>query len=401
MGVRCLSCHTCFLRQAFRSARVSSTLFALACCFSSALPNQLTNVFMQFRAYTDPLNANSNALNPPSIPPPPPPPPPLNVPPSRARLQLAARLAMNKRNAAAAAASNGEQEGSSPPAAEDAPSSGVFSPPTTTSSGERMRNPFADYDDDDEDNSGSGSDDGEVETVEGGSSLGMDSSAWDRGSWWRGVVRGTRRGGSGSGVGRDSGDNTRDAEMERFGDGRDDDSSDDETGRRMAEVDDVEDEEFGDFAMPEVEDRVTVSGIDPARESILVKPMALHPTTTTLKSSTISPFSSLWPFSREKREGDLLASSQGQGQGEGSNASTPTGPTGPGAMGPEGITEEPVELTREEEAMISEDGKKINRAVEATRRTSIEDPDDDDEVDVGEEIVVRRGGAGAGAAGVR
>jgi SIT4-associating protein SAP185/190 len=172
--------------------------------------------------------------------------------------------------------------------------------------------------------------------------------------------------------------------MERFGDGRDDDSSDDESGRRLAEVDDVEDEEFGDFAMPEVEDRVTVSGIDPARESILVKPMALHPTTTTLKSSTISPFSSLWPFSREKREGELLASSQ---QGEGSNASTPTGP---GVIGPEGITEEPVELTREEESMISEDGNKINRAVEATRRTSIEDPDDD-EVDVGEEIVVRRG----------
>ncbi|KAK3299437.1 SIT4 phosphatase-associated protein-domain-containing protein [Chaetomium fimeti] len=339
----------------------------------------------EFRAYTDPLNANSNTMNPPSIPPPPPPPPPLNVPPSRARLQLAARLAMNKRNAAAATASNGEQEDSSPPTVEDAPSSGVFSPPTTTT-GERMRNPFADYDDDDEENSGSGSDDGEVETVEGGGSLGMESNtSWDRGSWWRGVVRGARRGGSGR-LSRDSGGgDARNADTERFGDGRDDDSSDEEGGRRLAEVDDVEDEEFGDFAMPEVEDRATVSGIDPARESILVKPMALHPTTTTLKSSTISPFSSLWPFSREKKEGELAAAQAG-----GSNTTgTPTG-----GMPAEGITEEPVELTREEEAMISEDGKKIDRAVEATRRTSIEDPDDD-EVDVGEEIIVRR------AAGVR
>ncbi|KAH6845605.1 SIT4 phosphatase-associated protein-domain-containing protein [Chaetomium sp. MPI-CAGE-AT-0009] len=340
----------------------------------------------EFRAYTDPLNANSNTMNPPSIPPPPPPPPPLNVPPSRARLQLAARLAMNKRNAAAAAASNGEQEGSSPPTVDDAPSSGVFSPPTTTTTSERIRNPFADYDDDDEENSGSGSDDGEVETVEGAGSLGMEpNTSWERGSWWRGVVRGARRGGSGSGrAGRDGGGDAGDAEMERFGDGRDDDSSDEEGGRRLAEVDDVEDEEFGDFAMPEVEDRVAASGIDPARESILVKPMALHPTTTTLKSSTISPFSSLWPFSREKKEGELAS------QAGGSNTSTPTA----GDTGAEGITEEPVELTREEEAMISEDGKKIDRAVEATARTSIEDPDDD-EVDVGEEIIVRR------AAGVR
>ncbi|KAK4034697.1 SIT4 phosphatase-associated protein-domain-containing protein [Parachaetomium inaequale] len=336
----------------------------------------------EFRAYTDPLNANNNAMNPPSIPPPPPPPPPLNIPPSRARLQLAARLAMNKRNAAAAAASNGEQEGTSPPTADDATGSGVFTLPSTTAS-ERLRNPFADYEDDDEDNSGSGSDDGEVETVEGG---GASNASWDRGSWWRGVVR-SARGGSRRIGGRDDAD-AQDVEIERFGDGRDDDSSDEDGGRRLGEdVDDIEDEEFGDFAMPEVVgERVSsVSGIDPARESILVKPTAVHPTATVLKSSAISPFSSLWPFSRERKEEEAAAAAAG----EGSNASTPTGPVATG-----GITEEPVELTREEEAMISEDGKKINRAVEATRRTSIEDPDED-EVDVGEEIIVHR------AAGVR
>ena len=277
---------------------------------------------------------------------------------------------MNKRNAAtAAAAANGEQEGTSPPTADDSAGAGAFSLASHTtasgSGGGRLRNPFADYeDDDDEENSGSGSDDGEVENVAGAAGS---STGWDRGSWWRGVVRTARRGGSFKGQDADEVE-------ERFGDGRDDDSSDEEGGGRInLDEEDGEDEEFGDFAMPEVEERVGgVSGIDPAREGVLHKPTALHP--TLLKSSTISPFSSLWPFSREKREGETA--------GEGS-----VGPAG-------GITEEPVELTREEEAMLSEDGKRIDRAVEATRRTSIEDPDED-EVDVGEEIIVHR------AAGLR
>jgi SIT4-associating protein SAP185/190 len=162
-------------------------------------------------------------------------------------------------------------------------------------------------------------------------------------------------------------------EVERFGDGRDDDSSDEEGTRRIRD-DDIDDEEFGDFAMPEVEERVGGgggfrSGIDPDRESVLVKPMPLHPTATTLKS-TVSPFSSLWPFSREKREDDAALT-------EGASS---TGPA---------ITEEPVELAAEEETILGEDGKKIDRAVEATRRTSIEDPDED-EVDIGEEIIVHR-----------
>jgi SIT4-associating protein SAP185/190 len=43
------------------------------------------------------------------------------------------------------------------------------------------------------------------------------------------------------------------------------------------------------------------------------------------------------------------------------------------------------------EGMLSEDGKKIDRAVEAKRRTSIEDPDDDDDVEPGEEHYRRQG----------
>jgi len=279
---------------------------------------------------------------------------------------------MNKRNAAATAAA-GEQEGTSPPTAEDSNETGAFTLPNSTTS-ERVRNPFADYDDGEDDDSNSGSDDGEVDTLAGDApGAGSSDNAWNRGSWWRGVVRSARGGGSRR-LGHDGG---RDVEVERFGDGRDDDSSDEEGGRRLADDDDIEDEEFGDFAMPEVEERVGASGIDANREGILHKPMPLHPTTS-LKSSTISPFTSLWPFSREKKEGE------GSGSAEGSNASTPTGGLNIG-----GITEEPVELTREEEAMISEDGKRINRAVEATRRTSIEDPDED-EVDVGEEVIVHR-----------
>jgi SIT4-associating protein SAP185/190 len=54
------------------------------------------------------------------------------------------------------------------------------------------------------------------------------------------------------------------------------------------------------------------------------------------------------------------------------------------------ITEEPLELGRGETAgenVLDEDGKKVERAVEAKRRTSIEDPDDDDEG----EVIVGRG----------
>ncbi|KAK4185622.1 hypothetical protein QBC35DRAFT_389066, partial [Podospora australis] len=273
--------------------------------------------------------------------------------PSRARLQLAARLAMNKRNAAAAAA-NGGEEGSSP--TDEGTESSLFNIPSMTAS-ERLRNPFAD-DEDDEDRSGSGSDDDQLENVEDDGIEG--NSGWNRGSWWRGVVS------RGAATKKKDDDNQ---EIERFGDGRDD-TDDSDT---HLDADDIDDEEFGDFAMAEVGTGGgggMVSGIDPAREKILVKPMALHP--VAVKSS----FGSLWPFSNpgfglkeKKEEGDKTNDAAGSGSSSG------------------GITEEPVELSKEEDdGVIGEDGKKINRAVEATRRTSIEDPDDDE----GEEIIVHK-----------
>ncbi|KAL1841155.1 hypothetical protein VTJ49DRAFT_7380 [Mycothermus thermophilus] len=355
---------------------------------SARLRGAFVNWKDRFRAYTDPLNANSN-MSPPSIPPPPPPPPPLNVPPSRARLQLAARLAMNKRNAAAAAAAaNSSQEESTQSNADNAAESVGSTLPSTVCS-ERLRNPFADYDDGDEDGSSSSSDEDVGENV-GSDSLGTGSSnTWNRGSWWREVVRSAR--GGRRGFGRDD---TEEAEVERFGDGRDDDSSDEEGGRRLGDEDDIEDEEFGDFAMPEVEERVGAasSGIDTARESILVKPMPLHPGSSVLKNASISPFSSLWPFSREKKDDETTPSSGGEVSSSPASLPAATGSSsGAGcssAVGISGITEEPVELTHEEEAMLSEDGKLVNRAVEATRRSSIEDPDEEE---VGEEIIVHRG----------
>ncbi|KAK3935260.1 Extragenic suppressor of kinetochore protein 1 [Diplogelasinospora grovesii] len=363
------------------------------------------DVANEFRAYTDPLNAHSNnALNPPSIPPPPPPPPPLNIPPSRARLQLAARLAMNKRKSDAEAAAANGQEGAFPPS-NDATGSATFSPPST-SANERLLNPFADDDDDDDDDgsgsgSGSGSDDGEIGN---GDNDGVGSNSWNRGSWWRGVVRSARRG---SGRRKDpssSGDKTGSLGAERFGDGRDDDSEDsDRAGDGEDDVDaEMDDEEFGDFAMPEVGGSNPnsgareggaaagggglVSGIDPAREKILLKPLAVHP--TSIKSSA-SPFGSLWPFSsqgfgvKEKEKSD--AAGEKQPSSEEKRESTDT----------EKINDEPVQLEQagkiEDEGVVGEDGKKIDRAIEAKRRTSIEDPDED-EVDVGEEIIVGRSG---------
>ncbi|KAL0468383.1 SIT4 phosphatase-associated domain-containing protein [Neurospora intermedia] len=331
------------------------------------------NVNNEFRAYTDPLNANlSNSMNPPSIPPPPPPPPPLNIPPSRARLQLAARLAMNKRNAEAAA--NGGQEGGSAQA-DNSTGSGTFSLPDESVS-DSLRNPFEDEEDEDEDNdgNGSGSDDGEPDNT---AHNGLGGSTWNRGSWWRGMVPGGQKN-------KSRGDSQ---DAERFGDGRDSESDDGADGGEV--VDDIDDEEFGDFAMPEVEGNAqdseqsptsgrTVSGIDPAREKILVKPLPVHP------SKSGSPFGNLWPFSTpgfgKKDDREVTTSSTGEqgSERQKENANPRSGVP---------ITEEPEELDAVmEDLVIGEDGKKINRAVEAKRRTSIEDPDDDE----AEEIFVSR-----------
>ncbi|KAI1861873.1 hypothetical protein JX265_009376 [Neoarthrinium moseri] len=199
----------------------------------------------EFQRYTGSLN-DSSSLDPPSIPPPPPPPPPLNIPPSRARLQLAARLAMHQKNANVATAQSAEIEGVEDDDAEHA---------LTREPDSILHNPFGDdaEDVDDDSDDGLGDDDGP-------------SGSWNshaRGSWWRNALSRNRN--------------------EKFGDGRDDSDSDNDQGDN-----DDEDEEFGDFAMPEKD------GSDNERNNVIVKPLPVHPPSQNQKSSA---FTSLWPFS--------------------------------------------------------------------------------------------------------
>lgn len=337
--------------------------------------------------------------------------------PSRARLQLAARLAKHRQDKeaalAASAEGNNEEGGSGSNGSsvddwrqvsdnkDDSSSSSISmakglqaAPELTRESDRELRDPFADDEEDEEDGSGSDGED------EGHSGIGG-VSGWHRGGWWRGVVGGARGG--------EKGNDASDAN-EKFGDGRDDDSDSDNAAGEDAD-DVMDDEEFGDFAMPEVDaagrqqggapqgetaffpqskkkphaepnskdsentsaTTSGVTGIDPAREKVLVKPLPLHPSSSSNKPSA-SPFGSLWPFSAQ---GFSMAGKDKEKDGKQSDT-------------PSSSTDEPVELEASE-GMLSEDGKKIDRTVEARRRTSIEDPDDDDDDDAAE-IIIGRGG---------
>ncbi|KAK7978469.1 hypothetical protein PG988_005959 [Apiospora saccharicola] len=166
-----------------------------------------------------------------------------------------------------------------------------------------LRDPFGDDNEEDDDDS----DDGLGEGGEGGS-----WNSQGRGSWWRGALT---RGGS-----------------EKFGDGRDDDSDSEKD-----EVAEDDDEEFGDFAMPEVEKE----GGDGEKAN----------------NQKSSAFTSLWPFSspgfgskeKEKEKGKV---EEGSSSSEKATTSEVTG----------------------------DDGEKIKRTHEAASRTSIEDPDDEEVV---------------------
>ncbi|KAI1471777.1 SAPS-domain-containing protein [Daldinia caldariorum] len=258
----------------------------------------------EFRAYTDSLNATSStSMDPPSVPPPPPPPPPLNIPPSRARLQLAARLAMHQKNSAGSSA---QSEG---------PDSNQESNQTVADreSDSILRNPFEDDGEDDVDDE---SDDGLAGDDNNAESWGTGAS---RGSWWRGAL----------GRGK-----------ERFGDGRDDSDSD----KDEAAGGEDEDEEFGDFAMPEVDkDGSNDKG------GVIVKPLPVHPPPQNQKASA---FTSLWPFGSKDKEKQKAKDNETSGENSG-------------------------EVTDE---ITGDDGEKIKSTHEATRRTSIEDPDDEEVV---------------------
>ncbi|KAI2615732.1 SAPS-domain-containing protein [Hypomontagnella submonticulosa] len=251
----------------------------------------------EFRAYTDPLNTSSSSMDPPSVPPPPPPPPPLNIPPSRARLQLAARLAMHQKNAATTSTQSENNQDTDDTRSDREPNS-------------TLRNPFEDDGEDDVDDD---SDDGLGEDDNNAESWGAGS----RGNWWRSALRRSR---------------------ERFGDGRDDSDSDKDepTGG------DEEDEEFGDFAMPEVDKDGSNE-----KSGVIVKPLPVHPPSQSQKTS---PFTSLWPFGSKDKEKQKPKDEE-----------TPE------------KTENPGEIT-------GEDGERIKSTHEAARRTSIEDPDDEEVV---------------------
>ncbi|KAH6884816.1 SIT4 phosphatase-associated protein-domain-containing protein [Thelonectria olida] len=226
----------------------------------------LLGLLSEFRAYTDPLNNAGGSMEPPSIPPPPPPPPPLNIPPSRARLQLAARLAMHQKNSQVAQSSSATLHHDD------------------DDDDDNPADPFADteedMDDDDDDQDGG------------------------RGSWWRGVVRGRAK--------------------------TDGNESDDER-------DDDDDDEFGDFAMAEDERG--------GEENLVLRPLAVNPA----KEGSTRGLSGLWPFGLSKaekeKESDRLASNDGRVDDAGDG-----------------------------------DDKKAVEVKEAKRRTSIEDPDDDEVV---------------------
>ncbi|TWU78459.1 hypothetical protein ED733_008910 [Metarhizium rileyi] len=238
--------------------------------------NELARLLAEFRAYTDPFNNTGNSLTPPSIPPPPPPPPPLNIPPSRARLQLAARLAMHQKNNQTAVPSSatvhhGEE----------------FDDNTT--------DPFRDGDDGTDDDD----DDLDADVVRDGG----------RGSWWRGMVR--RKSNA-------------------------DDGDSDE-----ADNDDDDDDEFGDFAMAE-DDK---TGGTSNQEQLVLRPLAVNPAKESRGLSGLWPFGSRHESSKAKRE------------------------------------EESRELR--DDGAASADEKKVeeNKAIEvreATRRTSIEEPDEEE-----------------------
>ncbi|EFQ33083.1 hypothetical protein CGRA01v4_13272 [Colletotrichum graminicola] len=199
---------------------------------------------------------------------------------------------MHQKNAAAAASRDENGEGEKDDKAE-------------SGEGERLTNPFAD-DEDDEENSSDEDDGGR----QGPGAAGVMSGAWgqsDQASWWRG-----------------GGQQGQSAEF----DGQDDSDADEE------------DEEFGDFAMPEVE---PAPGTDPNDKSIL-RPLAVYPSPGGAGGKA---FGGLWPFAGKKDGKD--------DKPDADNGST-------------------------DDAATGDDEKPVQAAIEAARRTSIEDPDDEEEV---------------------
>lgn len=231
---------------------------------------------------------------------------------------------------------------------------------------ETIRNPFAD-DEDDED-SDEGSDDGDLGAGAEGASGSEGNSSWNRGGWWRGALGRKKR---------------PSVSNETFGDGRDSSSGEDDdvgAGEEGGEgANSSEDEEFGDFAMPE-QASGSGSGIDAEREKILVKPLPLHPGAGGGTGSGNKGLMGLWPFTKKDREsspkeGEAAEEEKAEGAGIGEKVPAEEGEAAAAAEDEKkGAADEPP-------VVLSEDGEKVQAAVEAKRRTSIEEPDEgEDEV---------------------
>ncbi|POS74802.1 hypothetical protein DHEL01_v206800 [Diaporthe helianthi] len=351
--------------------------------FSATIRQALRPAYsFQFRAYTDPLNSSgqsaSSSLNPPSIPPPPPPPPPLNIPPSRARMAFAARLA-SKRKEAEEAGEDGE------PGEDKGLGKGGMSSLLQQGKGkegdEQLQNPFAD-DEDDDDQSDDEDEDDEGDLGRDDKASGQGSS-WNRGGWWRGAL-GNRPGKS---------------TKETFGDGRDSSESEGEAEGPAGDGGNSSDEEFGEFAMPETSGSAAeaggaASGFDAEREKVLVKPMPVHPPGGGGGGSNKGNFLGLWPFAKKDKDSsptkdeagaekdktaDTAATGERSAEAQAADEAANEDKENGAATEKDGIEEE-AKAKAEPPVVLSEDGEKVQPAIEAKRRTSIEEPDEGDEV---------------------
>ncbi|KAH7368043.1 hypothetical protein B0T11DRAFT_59911 [Plectosphaerella cucumerina] len=213
---------------------------------------------------------------------------------------------------------------------------------------ERIRNPFADDDDDDDELDSDGEDN---DLHHGTDAAGSINSAWGasaRGSWWRGMVR--RR------------------QNDRF-EGDESDSDKEDNG-------DEDDEEFGDFAMPEAE---PAPGTDP-NDRVLLKPLALHPGGA---GQGKIGFSGLWPFgAKETQDGSTAAAEDAPKSSDviTLDEKEPAVVDRPEAEVSADAEKTTVPAAPDAPAKEEPEKEKVQAAVEAKRRTSIEDPDEDEVV---------------------
>jgi hypothetical protein len=241
---------------------------------------------------------------------------------------------MNKRKEADAAALAAGGNGASEDAGEGSSGAEGFANQLNNQPlAERLRNPFADDEDDDEDDERRGGSDDDDDDGDAGTS-------WPRRRWWESYVRPGRRGDGSA------------EEREGFGAG--DNSSDEGDG---------EEEEFGDFAMPEHTEGEGATK-EASAGTVLLKPLPVHPPAV---SAGTSKFGSLWPF-----EGLSFTQSKDKEAVAGAS-STNTKDSG------EHVAQSAKIEDDDGEVVVGEDGNRVAKAVEAKRRTSIEDPDDDDE----------------------